>query len=70
MVFLEEAKLVLAALDALRGPGSVSGASALVAVCEERGLAGEARVLRDRLGANGPRGLARSLRTLMADRWP
>ena len=52
---LEEAQLVLAALDAMRGPGSVSGASALLAVCEEHGLTGEANVLRDWLGASGPR---------------
>jgi hypothetical protein len=52
---LDEAHLVLAALDALRGPGSVSGASALVAVCEEHGLTSEANVVRDWLGANGPR---------------
>jgi hypothetical protein len=51
---LEEAQLALAALDALRGPGSVSGASALLAVCEERGLAAEARVLRDWLGGTRP----------------
>jgi hypothetical protein len=57
---LEEAQLVLAALDALRGPGSVSGASALMVVCEERGLAAESRVLRDWLGEHAPRGVAGS----------
>jgi hypothetical protein len=51
---LEEAQLVLAALDALRGPGSVSGACALVALCDEHGLAAEAGVLRDWLGGVRP----------------
>jgi hypothetical protein len=40
-----EAQLALAALNALPGPGVVSGAQALAAVCDVHGLEREVRVL-------------------------
>lgn len=42
-----EAQLALAALNALPGPGVVSAAQALAALCEAHGLDDEVRALRD-----------------------